>query len=72
MTHYAVIGRIPFDDEDTAYFFNDVAEDTLHDLFAKQIYEDSGRDDQDDVYKEHGTPVFITYIIKTESEMTFI
>jgi hypothetical protein len=46
MHHYAVIGRIPFDDEDSIYLFKSLepmASTQLVELFIAHIYVDAGR-----------------------------
>jgi len=49
--HLALIGRIPFDDEDSCYIFQDKNLDEATEAFVQQIYEDSGRDDRERVKK---------------------
>ena len=66
MTHYAVIGRIPFDDEDSIMFYeSDEENPPLTEWFERDMYDAEGRDDMEEVYREHGTTVFITAILKS-------
>lgn len=67
--HYLISGRIPFDDEDTAYTFH-CGRDELVRLFEKRIYNDSQRDDQDAVVREHGAVVFVNVIACSDSPIT--
>ena len=66
MTHYAVIGRIPFDDEDSIMFYeSDEENPPLEEWFELDMYDAEGRDDMEEVHREHGTTVFITAILKS-------
>lgn len=66
MTYYAVIGRIPFDDEDSIMFYeSDEPNPPLEEWFEKEMYDAEGRDDMEEVHREHGTAVFITAILKS-------
>ena len=55
---FIISGRIPFDDEDSTYEFRAKDEAEAMELFKTQIYEDSGRTDQKEVEKEHGSEVY--------------
>ena len=66
MTYYAVIGRIPFDDEDSIMFYeSDEENPPLEEWFERDMYDAEGRDDMEEVHREYGTAVFITAILKS-------
>ena len=66
MTYYAVIGRIPFDDDDSILFYeSDEPNPPIEEWFERDMYDAEGRDDMEEVYREHGTTVFITAILKS-------
>jgi hypothetical protein len=67
--HYAVIGRIPFDDEDSCYIYDNVTRDEAVDQFEADIYEDSGRDDQEETTEREGSAVYISHVLFSESEI---
>ena len=53
MTHYAVIGRIPFDDEDSIMFYeSDDPNPPLAEWFERDLFEESNRTDQAEVRTE--------------------
>lgn len=75
MTYYAVIGRIPFDDEDSIEFYEtDEPDPPLSEWFERDLFEESNRDDQEEVRKQCGADyaVFITHILSSKTEMTYL
>ena len=74
MKYYAVVGRIPFDDEDSIYFFEaDEEGPPLFEWFASDIYYDSSRNDATEVSIDHGCKhgVFITSVLVSDSPIKF-
>lgn len=68
MTYYAVIGRIPFDDEDSIMFYeSDEENPPLAEWFELDMYTEDDRGDMEEVHREHGTTVFITAVLKSAS-----
>ena len=68
MTYYAVIGRIPFDDEDSIMFYeSDEENPPLEEWFERDMYDDAGRDDMEEVRAENGATVYITAVLKSAS-----
>jgi VCBS repeat-containing protein len=77
MKHFVVIGRIPFDDEDSAYSFMAKDDNEAREKFTEEILDASGNwsydDDDNRVYggeMQDGEPVvYINYIISCKQEM---
>jgi hypothetical protein len=71
---FAVAGRIPFDDEDSVYCYNNCTRDEAEERFAKDIYNDADRDDEDHVAEENGTAVYINAVLtsKTPIQLVFL
>ena len=65
--NYAVIGRIPFDDEDTCFCYSGVTHEEAERRFIADLYETSDRKDQEKVEAENGSPVIITCFLASES-----
>lgn len=68
---YAVIGRIPFDDEDSCYTFTVKSRDEAIEKFSDALYEDSGLDEdcRQRNIKAHGCDngVFINHILVSDA-----
>ena len=64
--NFAVIGRIPGDDEDSCYIFSVERVEEALDLFEQAIYEDAGEDPKQ-IEKSHGARVFHTHILRSEA-----
>jgi len=61
---YTVIGRIPFDDEDSLYTF-----ETASDLEARRRFKDAILEDGEATEVEDGEPVvYVNWIISSETE----
>ncbi len=65
--NYAVIGRIPFDDEDTCFCYSGVSYEEAEKRFIADIYETSDSNDQEKVAADIGSPVIITCFLASES-----
>lgn len=62
-----IIGRIPFDDEDSCCSCQNMTKAEACDAFVAQVYQDAGRTDQDEVAKDAGSPVIVNYILHSAS-----
>lgn len=72
MTYYAVIGRIPFDDEDSIMFYeSDEENPPLAEWFEHDLFEEAGRDDMAEARKEFGGDyaVYITHIVTSQTPL---
>ena len=73
MKTYAVIGRIPGDDEDSCYIFQATSREDAMSMFAGRIYEDSGLTEEDRVrdIELHGGDfgAFINHILVSDLEI---
>lgn len=70
MTHYAVIGRIPFDDEDSIMFYDSDEENPpLAEWFERDTYDAEGREDMEEVRAECGAAVHLAAILKSDTEI---
>jgi hypothetical protein len=58
-----VIGRIAFDDEDSAYEFKNMTEDEAVTLFREKMWEDDGVIDPEN----DGRDIFINFVMTSES-----
>lgn len=74
MASVAVIGRIPFDEEDSVHVFSDVTEEQAIALFRQTLYEEQGDyrtaadfDDEDDQHNEQ--EIYITAVLGSDSEI---
>ena len=71
--YLAVIGRIPYDDDDSCLFFNQLTEEQARIEFAKQMFEEQYGENaetaQRDSIKDHGGDlgVFINHVLVSES-----
>lgn len=70
--YIAVIGRIPFDDEDSMYCFENMTMEDAMFAFSAAIYSDTYSDEcveevREQNAKEHGIDVFINHILVSES-----
>ena len=70
---YAVIGRIPGDDEDSCYTYENVTRKQAVKLFEKDIYNDGESsagevaDVREYAFKCHGVTVFINHVLSSDS-----
>ncbi len=64
--NFAVIGRIPGDDEDSCYFFSAESVEEALGLFEQAIYKDAG-EDPEQIEKSLGARVFHTHILRAET-----
>lgn len=70
---YAVIGRIPGDDEDSVYTYENVTRIEAKVQFAKDIYNDgesssgAAEDHMEAIFREHGGYVFINQVLSSDS-----
>lgn len=70
MTYYAVIGRIPFDDEDSILMYeSDESNPPFEEWFERDMYDAEGRGDMEEVRAECGAAVYITAILKSDAEI---
>lgn len=71
MRTYAVIGRIPYDDEDTCHVFQAASRQEAMGLFADRMYEDAFGEDREANIANHGGDlgVFINHILVSASEI---
>jgi hypothetical protein len=71
---YAVVGRIPGDDEDSVYLFqgDSMTPEELTSIFAEKIYYSNNRTDQNEIYNSWGTEVFINHILSSESPIEIL
>ena len=71
--YLAVIGRIPYDDDDSCLFFNQLTEEQARIEFAKQMFEERYGENaeaaQRDSIMGYGGDlgVFITHVLASES-----
>jgi len=66
---YAIIGAIPFDDEDSVYIYEAATEEEAKERFEKDIYQDALREDQKQVEKETGVSVYINQVLESDTEI---
>ena len=71
MKTYAVIGRIPFDDEDTCHIFKASSIEEAMEMFADEMYENDPGEDRERNIKTHGCDlgVYINQILLSDSEI---
>jgi|GEM_PF-2868229 len=73
--HYAIIGRIPDDDEDSCYFYEAASSDAAVALFEQEIYEDRFAPTADlakaAIERNNGAAVFINHILKSGSPFAY-
>ena len=68
MTHYAIIGRIIGDDEDTTRMYSDCTRDEAIEAYKADMYEAEGFDEHDMLYAEDaGEGCVITAVLQSES-----
>ena len=69
--YIVVIGRIPEEDEDSVYFFNDLTEAQARKAFEKNIYFDLADDEKtpSKVRKDWGVSCYINLILAADSEI---
>lgn len=69
--HIAVIGRIPGDDEDSTYLFDNMTETQARKAFEESIYGDLADDEKTPatVRKDWGVSCVINYILVSDSEI---
>lgn len=73
MKYFAVIGRIPGDDEDTCYLIEGGEQDHAVAEFRRRIWYDDGSSEEDrEFFKSThgGDDVYITRILTSESPIT--
>ena len=68
--HYAVIGRIPFDDEDSIYCCKAATESEAIAHFLIKIVEDSEFTTMAELKKRHGNAPFINAVLISNSPIT--
>lgn len=68
-TNFAIIGRIPEDDEDTCCIYHDTTCEAACAAFRSDIYRYSDRKDQDKVSKVYGDSVFITCVLESDTKI---
>ncbi len=66
-TNVAVVGRIPFDDEDSVYCYEGVTIKQAIAMFNADIYADDGREDAAEVIQKEGRSTFITRVLVSET-----
>lgn len=66
LKHYAVIGRIPYDDEDSCFLVEAKSLKDAEKKFTKWIYEGSDQK-KSDVIKTEGKAVYITHILESDT-----
>lgn len=68
---YAVIGRIPGDDDDSCYTYEVATRQEAVKAFKKDIYNDSegseAEDAKENIFKEYGVTVFIAHVLCSDS-----
>jgi hypothetical protein len=74
--HYAVVGRIPGEDEDSVLFFKTTSKKKASRLFDMEIYrlnydtDARVRQERREVRNCHGQTTFITHVISSRSKFT--
>jgi len=68
----AVVGRIPHDDEDSCYIFEDMTRAEAAQAFEDVMYAEDGNQNPDQVEKENGSTVYINHILVSDSPITLI
>lgn len=68
MKTYVVIGRIPFDDEDSCYAFAAKSREEAVEMFDDALYQDSGLDEgcRTRNIQAHGCSVFINHVLVSD------
>lgn len=69
--YYAVVGRIPGDDEDSCKVFAARDEEDAVNQFSDWIYETSGSD-RADIIASWGEDLFIDYVLSSDSEIVAV
>jgi hypothetical protein len=69
--YVVVIGRIPEEDEDSVYFFNNLTEAQARKAFEKSIYADQYDDEKtpSKVRKDWGVSCYINLILAADTEI---
>lgn len=69
--YYAVIGRIPYDDEDTCLIFEAEEGTDVRQLFEDAMYEEIDNPEKNKAYheKNHGAAVYINHILVSDTEI---
>ncbi|QOX80811.1 hypothetical protein FY034_17460 (plasmid) [Trichlorobacter lovleyi] len=67
----AIIGRVPGDDEDSCYVYENMSESEALKAFEIEIYQDS-TDTPDLIEKEHGVTIFHNMTLVSDSPITAI
>lgn len=73
ITYYAIIGRIPEDDEDSCYFFESDDPNFDYDTaFTDCICQDAGLSipDREAIIKGYGNLVYINHVLRSKSPIT--
>lgn len=69
LKNYAVVGRIPYDDEDSCTVVQAKSVKDAERQFTKWIYAGSDQK-KSDVVKENGTAVYINYVLESETPIS--
>lgn len=69
MKHYAVIGRIPFDDEDSCYTYEADSRESAASMFKQEILEEHGPNPPTDA---SGEPVIINIVLESETPIKIV
>ena len=76
--YIAIVGRIPYDDDDSCLFFNQLTEEQARIEFAKQMFEERygerAEEEQRAAIKEHGGDlgVYITHVLASQSPIEIL
>lgn len=68
---YAVIGRIPYDDEDTCHVIKAASRQEALEAFADLMYEDAVGEDREHNIEVHGGDlgVYISHVLVTDGDI---
>ena len=78
LKHYAVVGRIPEDDEDSGLFFETTGKAKAIKLFDRETWEDLEsrpkvrRELRADTRRAHGHTTFITHVLRSNTPFTYL
>jgi hypothetical protein len=68
MKHYAIIGRIPFDDEDSCYTMEAESREEAVEIFEERIAKAAGYEDAEQCRKDTADGcIYINHVLVSES-----
>ena len=74
LKYYAVIGRIPGDDEDSTYVFHAKSADEARSSFEFQMYSDTAWDKKHkyQILREYGCSIFISIVLVSDTDINAV